>query len=240
MEEKVYQQTVNWNTVNSQEEPKQWLAIASFVLSLLWFNILWLIFWIIALKRKQLRWAALAWTIISAVKLVLGIFVFIWILAGALVPRLGAAQQRARDIARKNDLLSIWTAIVSYNTDNNKLPESTNWCTKDVVDALVLNWYLTSSVDDPLYEPFQPWLFCNSDKLGYWYWTDWTDFIISASVEVPQSANLCNTPDEDFVEEFKDALYKNKNVDLANSVLNKVWDSCMLTGSSDLYYVMLY
>ena len=73
MDEQVYQQQVNqqqiWVTVPNEEEPKQWLAIASFVLSLLGFNILWLIFWIIALNKKQLRRAAMAGTIISAIKL---------------------------------------------------------------------------------------------------------------------------------------------------------------------------
>lgn len=123
MDGQTHQQSMNqqpaWNTVNNQEEPEQWLAIASFVLSLVGFNILWLIFWIIALNKKQLRWAALAWTIISAVKLVLSTFILIGILAGALIPRMWAARDKAYDVARKQNVRTLTMAVMSYSLDNN-------------------------------------------------------------------------------------------------------------------------
>ena len=127
MDEQVYQQQVNqqpnW-VVQNQEEPKQWLAIASFVLSLLGFNILWLIFGIIALNKKQLRRAALAGTIISAVKLVLWAFVFLWIFAGALIPRIEVARNKANDVARENNVRALSTAMMTYGMDNGEYPSS--------------------------------------------------------------------------------------------------------------------
>ena len=233
-QQQMYQQP-NWMPINDQEEPKQWLAITSFVLSLVGFNLLWLIFWIIALKKKQLRWAALAWTIISAAKLVITIFLLMWIFAGAILPRLWVAQQRARDIARESDLANISIAFVSYNLNNQRLSESKYWCTRDIINDL---WW-NPTIDDPLTTPFQPWLFCNSDKLWYWYWTNWTNFVVSASVEYPNSANLCKTTNKDFVSDFKNALNKN-DLDTASDILKNIWDSCTVTDASNLYYVILY
>ena len=59
---------------------KKWLAVTSFVLSLVWLllsltmvwaiirvplAILWLIFWIVALVKKQKKWLAVTWVVIS-------------------------------------------------------------------------------------------------------------------------------------------------------------------------------
>ena len=229
-QQSVYQQ--HWIATESNGEPKQWLAIASFVLALLGFNILGLVFWIIALKRKQLRWAALAGTIISAVKL----FFVIVILFVAIVPRLGVAQQRARDMARKTDLNTISTALMAYD---QTLPEAQNWCTREIMNILIWNWLIESSIDDPLIYPFQPSLLCDSDQLWYWYWTNWTNFALSAAIEYPGYANLCKTISEDFVTKFKNALNQN-DVEAANNILKNVWSSCAETGSSNLYYIVLY
>ena len=185
MEEQVYQQTVSWNTVNSQEEPKQWLAIASFVLSLLWLNILGLIFWIIALNRKQLRWAALAWTIISAVKLVLGIFVFIWILAGALIPRIWAARDKANDVARQANVRELAAAVVSYNMDNGGYPST--------IENLDLSKYLIPAGNyngTPTYE----------DKYNYFQLDNWNHFVMYTKL----SCLDCGNCDEDTVSKMTD------------------------------------
>lgn len=227
----MYQQQ-NGAMVWNNEEPKQWLAIASFVLALLWFNILWLIFWIIALNKKQLRWAALSWTIISAVKLFLGIFVFIWILAGALIPRLGAAQERARDIARKNDLVQLQEAIVKYVTNEWEYPFVWNGCLSPSELQNKLTWigYLNNIPEDPIW---LPWLFCNEST--YWYWTDWNHITLISAAENWKSANLCN----DYTDEFKSALNQS-NIDTAKEVLSNVWNSCNESWATNLFYVLLY
>ena len=74
---------------------KKWLAVTSFVLSLVWLLlsitivwaiiwipiiILWLIFGFIALAKKQKKWLAIAWTIISWLALLItSIFAFFFI-----------------------------------------------------------------------------------------------------------------------------------------------------------------
>lgn len=179
MEEQVYQQTVNWNTVNNQEAPKEWLAIASFVLSLVWFNILWLIFWIIALNKKQLRWAALAWTIISAVKLVLGIFVFMWILAGALIPRIWAARDKANDVAREANVSALATAVVSYTLDNDGQYPST-------IENLDLSKYAIPEGNyngTPTYE----------DTYNYVQLDNWNHFVIYTELSCLDCGNCDNS-----------------------------------------------
>lgn len=210
-----------WNN----EEPKQWLAIASFVLALLWFNVLWLIFWIIALNKKQLRWAALSWTIISAVKLALSIIILAWIFVGALVPRMSAAQWLARDAARRSDLNYVSTKIIEYISDWKDVSSNPNWCVSD----LKIN-SISQIPEDPIK---MPWLFCNKDS--YWYWTDWNNFVLVSAAENWRSANLCNN----YVDEFENALNQN-NIDTAKEVLSKVWSSCNETWATNLYYVMLY
>jgi general secretion pathway protein G len=50
------------------------------------------------------------------------VIVIIGILIAALLPRLQGAQGRARDVARKNSLNQIATAIIAYQNDKGKLP----------------------------------------------------------------------------------------------------------------------
>lgn len=221
----IYQQP-NWMPMYNQEEPKQWLAITSFVLSLLGFNLLWLIFWIIALNKKQLRRAALAWTIISAVKLALSIIILAWVFFGALAPRMSVAQWLARDSARRSDLTHISTKIIEYiKLDWNDVSSSSNWCVSD----LKIN-SISQIPEDPIK---MPWLFCDRDS--YWYWTDWNNFVLVSAAENWRSANLCNN----YVNEFENALNQN-NIDTAKEVLSNVWNSCNETWATNLYYVFLF
>ena len=171
MEEKVYQQTVNWNTVNSQEEPKQWLAIASFVLSLVWFNILWLIFWIIALNKKQLRRAAMAGTIISAIKL----FFIVLILPAAIIPRMWAARDKAYDVARKQNARTLTMAVMSYSLDNNVKYPST-------IENLDLSKYSIPAGNfygDPL----------DGDNYNYLPLDNWDHFVIYTDLSCVDCGN---------------------------------------------------
>ena len=230
-QQSVYQQQPNWMPINNQEEPKQWLDITSFVLSLLGFNILWLIFWIIALNKKQLRRAAMAGTIISAVKLVLSIFLLMWIFAGAIIPRLWVAQQMARDIARESDLIQLQEVVIKYEKNEWRYPFVWNGCISpsELQDKLIWIEYLNNIPEDP---SRLPWLFC--DEFTYWYWTDWNHLALISASENWKSANLC----DEYVIEFKNALEQN-DVDTAKLVLNNVWNSCNESGATNLFYVLL-
>ena len=50
------------------------------------------------------------------------VIVIIGILAAALVPRLQAVQNRARDTKRKADLSQVFTALMIYYEDNSSFP----------------------------------------------------------------------------------------------------------------------
>ena len=50
------------------------------------------------------------------------VIVIIWVLASALIPRLGSARGKANDVARKADLQQVATAIISYQIDKNAFP----------------------------------------------------------------------------------------------------------------------
>ena len=50
------------------------------------------------------------------------VIVIIGILIASLMPRMQTAQGRARDVARKNDLSQIQTAIITSQSDRGKWP----------------------------------------------------------------------------------------------------------------------
>lgn len=183
MEEQIYQQNIDWNVANSQDEPKEWLAIASFVLALLGFSVLWLIFGIIALNKKQLRWAALAWTIISAVKLVLFTFILIGILAGALIPRMWAARDKADDVARKSNVRQLVTAMISYGIENGTYPESCYSGTRWLLD----NHWVDASFD------WQPTIY---DEYKYMRLDEWNHFLFF--VKLSEWSDMWNCSYSDF------------------------------------------
>lgn len=200
MDEQIYQQQVNqqqiWITVPNEEEPKQWLAIASFVLSLLGFNILWLIFWIIALNKKQLRRAAMAGTIISAIKL----FFIVLILPAAIIPRIWAARDKANDVAREYNVKSLATAMMTYSMDDNGYPNS--------IANLDLTKYsipVGNFNGNPTYD----------DTYNYLQLDNWSHFVIYTNL----SCEDCGNCDSDVVSKMTD--YNS----VANYIWNSTWGS---------------
>lgn len=212
MEEQVSQQSIyqqqptnqQISGISNQEEPKEWLAIASFVLSLVGFNILWLIFGIIALKKKQLRWAALAWTIISAVKLVLSVFVVMWILAGALIPRIWAAKNKADDVARKQNVRQLVTAMVSYGIQNDVYPESCYSGTEWLLDG---HW-VDASFD------WQPAVY---DEYKYTRLDEWNHFVFF--VKLSEWSDLWNCNYSDFAWICSNKMFSTETECEANSMI---------------------
>ena len=70
--------------------------------------------------KKLLKWFTLVEILI--------VIVIIGILIWALVPRMSAAQGRARDVARKNDLNQLQAAIVVSYQDKGWYPCVKSWC----------------------------------------------------------------------------------------------------------------
>ena len=85
--------------------------------------------------KKLLKWFTLVEILI--------VIVIIGILIWALVPRMSAAQGRARDVARKNDLSNLQAAIVVAYQDLWRYPCTNElWCTNwDEVPAGQPQWY---------------------------------------------------------------------------------------------------
>ena len=81
------------------------------------------------------------------------VIVIIGILIASLMPRMQAAQWRARDVARKNDLAQIQTAIISSQSDRREWPMLSGArkgmsISGDIEDVLIDAW-MSSVPTDP-------------------------------------------------------------------------------------------
>jgi len=148
------------------------------------------------------------------------VIVIIGILIASLMPRMQSAQWRARDVARKNDLSQIQTAIITSQQDKWVWPESsaanagmaigkTNWAATDPEIKLVValqNAWMTQVPTDPNGSNQVTWLWSsalNDWKYGYMVTKrnsveDWW-FVLMAKTEVEWSSNwiVCDWGDSD-------------------------------------------
>jgi prepilin-type N-terminal cleavage/methylation domain-containing protein len=132
------------------------------------------------------------------------VIVIIGILIAALMPRMQSAQWRARDVARKNDLSQIQTAIVTSQQDKWKWPwtwtEYTTIAVKDIADFLTTAW-MSAVPQDPLTSSSFTWMgntFIRSGNYAYailkrngtakWW------FVLMAKTEIEWWSNwvVCN------------------------------------------------
>ena len=100
------------------------------------------------------------------------VIVIIGILIAALMPRMQAAQWRARDVSRKTALSQIQTAIVTYQWDNWRWPQLTWWLAWTGVQSIseeLRSAWMNSIPDDPIKSKFQ-WLWSNSVTFDWQYW----------------------------------------------------------------------
>lgn len=96
------------------------------------------------------------------------VIVIIWVLASALIPRLGSARGKANDVARKADLQQIATAIISRQIDTNSFPGDKEKIVASWWIALeLIKWWMASI---PVWDdtPFT-WL-DNVSSSGYIYY----------------------------------------------------------------------
>ena len=80
------------------------------------------------------------------------VIVIIGILIASLMPRMQSAQWRARDVARKNDLSQIQTAIITSQTDKwewPKVAQARNWINVDDIKTELLTAWMSSVPTDP-------------------------------------------------------------------------------------------
>ena len=97
------------------------------------------------------------------------VIVIIGILIASLMPRMQSAQWRARDVARKNDLAQIQTAIITSQQDRGVWPGGDDalwWITVNTIEESLKTAWMTQVPWDP-----------NQSNAVYWLWaqtTRWT------------------------------------------------------------------
>lgn len=183
------------------------------------------------------------------------VIVIIGILIAALLPRMQAAQGRARDVARKTALSQIQSAIVTSQWDRWEWPGGSgaeNWLdVKDIATELQAAW-LGSVPVDPLKQAVK-WVWTTTGgESQYRYITvkrngvdNWW-FLLMSIVEVEWSANwvVCDaaswskiTKDTDIVKnEFKAC----QKVTITSGCTNDLKWNCTASDPSELRYIVYY
>ena len=180
---------------------------------------------------------------------ILVIIVIVWILAAALLPRLQWAQSRAKDVARRNDLSQIQSAIVISQMENGQWPwmdSATNWIPVSSIISDLDNAWLAIDPIDPTPTNKNSWLWNVTSNGEYLYLVakrnslpNWW-FVLMAKTDTEDSSNwvICDNNDWKITTE----------TDLANikpcNVVSK-WDSCSssnctYTSTDQLRYILIY
>ena len=140
------------------------------------------------------------------------VIVIIGILIASLMPRMQTAQWRARDVARKNDLSQIQTAIITSQQDRGVWPEEANaktWMAiswGNIEEVLKTAW-MTAVPKDPNGSNVVNWLWSANNDLDDWAygymvtkrnWVDNAWFVLMAKTEVEWWSNwvVCSGADE--------------------------------------------
>ena len=138
------------------------------------------------------------------------VIVIIGILIAALLPRMNAAQGRARDVARKTALSQIQSAIVTYQWDKGNWPQlasAKDWMgispdtASEGIWKDLINWWMSGIPTDPLATSSFEWLWNTKVTSGYYGYivtkrngTDDAGFVLMAKTEVEWGSNwvVCN------------------------------------------------
>ena len=144
------------------------------------------------MRKKLLKWFTLVEILI--------VIVIIGILIWALVPRMSAAQWRARDVARKNDLAQLQSAIVTSQQDKWDWPWMGSWAASwiniSTVKKQLETAWMNSVPKDPLSSNIVTWLWTNNYSWGEYAYmvskrngTDNAGFVLMAKTEVEWWSN---------------------------------------------------
>lgn len=178
--------------------------------------------------------------------------VIIWILIASLMPRMQSAQWRARDVARKNDLAQIQTAIITSQWDKWQWPEvnsAKNWIPVSNIKSDLISAGMTAVPMDPSSTSKNLWLWNASVNWEYLYLVAKRNsieawwFVLMAKTEIPWGSNwvVCNNSNEWKITSQTDLA----NIKLCDTISK--WDTCSnsngyCTYSSDdeLRYILTY
>ena len=119
--------------------------------------------------------------------------IFIWILAGALIPRLTTMRGRANDTARKADIQQVATALVAYQIDHNQLLK-TPWSLNNIAKELMAEGMSSipkdpnnESIFDWINAPQVPWQYMYTPIIKWGSRNSW--FVVMAKTETEQWSN---------------------------------------------------
>ena len=190
---------------------------------------------------------------------ILIVIVIIGILIWALVPRMQWAQWRARDVARKNDLNQLQSAIIVSQQDKWKWPLETGFATNDATwkaidptDAELANLLSSAGLNsipvDPLSASQFSWLGTTNTITGWHYWyvlvkKNWASkwwFVLMAKSETPWWSNYVMCGDSDTITggtEIK-TLKLCSSISEAQSACSG--GKCEYTSADQLRYILAY
>lgn len=195
------------------------------------------------------------------------VIVIIGILIASLMPRMQSAQWRARDVARKNDLAQIQTAIITSQQDKWFWPGldsggRTGMSISGIKDDLLRAW-MSSVPADPNQSNKNSWIWGSIDDWQYGYrimkrnWVDNGGFVLIAKTEVEWWSNwvVCqsgstnaNTATWWDISKYTDLKsittctkfdYKEGETSCTVASWGVKW-SCVYNDTSELRYILLY
>jgi len=180
------------------------------------------------------------------------VIVIIGILAAAIIPRLNSARGRANDVARKADLNQIATALITYQLDNWRFPESTG-TTIDTISDELIEGGMTSIPKDPANNKTFSWIsnvVSEQDSPYYLYtsikknWVaDWW-FVLMSKMESAWQANyvVCEDNQISSAKEYSDIhLCQTISIEAANDCLSATETGTSCKWSLDqLRYIYKY
>lgn len=210
---------------------------------------------------RKLKWFTLVEILI--------VIVIIGILIWALVPRMQSAQGRARDVARKNDLSQIQSAIVTSYSDRGKWPaledckiSASGGCaiteSNDAGKAIIAAWLNWVPVDPIEWNNVR---FQQGKELTGWYWyavmrKNWVDnawFILMAHTEVEWWSNRvdCSGSSDSLTGGYFDNTQDLRNVLPCTRLTQRstenwwcavdtVTQQCYYENTTQLRYILIY
>lgn len=180
---------------------------------------------------------------------ILVIFLIIWILASALLPRMQSAQGRAMDVARKNDLSQIQTAIITSQQDRGKWPwmdSATNWIPVSSIASELYYAWLGDTPTDPAPTNKNSWLWSATSNWEYLYLVatrnripNWW-FVLMAKTDNEASSNwiICDNDEWKITTESDLADIKTCNtISKWNSCSSS---NCTYTSPDQLRFILVY
>ena len=183
------------------------------------------------------------------------VIVIIGILIAALMPRMQSAQWRARDVARKNDLSQIATAIVTSQQDRWQWPgldlsgtDAGDWISVSLIENELLAAWMSSVPKDPLAS--QVVKVASGETLAWQYYykvmtknssPNWW-FVLVAKTEIEWWSNYCmaGNSSEDLPGDLRDLHTCNKMTESSGGCNVTDPNNCTYSSSEQLRFVYLY